>query len=166
MIETLPDIGELLPHAGAMRLLDRVVKVEGDCLVASVCVPEQGLFTDSQGPGLGVGAWVGLEYMAQAVAAWAGWQGRAAGQAPRIGFLLGTRRYHCSVSHFTPGQRLWVEVERVFQADNGLGQFAGRVLLAPGTAEGSGAAATELASAQLTVFGPEDPSAFLAGDTP
>jgi predicted hotdog family 3-hydroxylacyl-ACP dehydratase len=154
--DDLPAIAELVPHAGAMSLLDRVVAVEGERLLAEVVVPAEGLFTDSQGPGEGVGAWVGLEYMAQAVAAWAGWQGRQAGQAPRIGFLLGTRRYRCSVARFMPGQRLQVEVARRYQADNGLGQFEGRV-----SADG-----VELASAQLTVFGPDDPTSFLQGDTP
>lgn len=156
MTEPLPAIAELVPHAGAMSLLDRVVAAEAERLVAEVVVPAEGLFTDSHGAGEGVGAWVGLEYMAQAVAAWAGWQARAVGEAPRIGFLLGTRRYRCGVARFMPGQRLQVEVTRLYQADNGLGQFEGRV-----SADG-----VELASAQLTVFGPEDPTAFLQGENP
>lgn len=157
MPDLLPSVAELVPHAGALSLLHRIVAVEGERLVAEVVVPADGLFTDSQGPGEGVGAWVGLEYIAQAVAAWAGHQGRAAGQAPRMGFLLGTRRFRCSVARFTPGQRLEVEVVRIYQADNGLGQFEGRVL----------AGGVEVAAAQVTVFGPDDPQKFLeGGETP
>lgn len=133
-----------------MCLLDRLVAVEAERLVAEVTVPVDGLFCRD---GV-VGGWVGIEYMAQAVAAWAGWQARAEGQAPPIGFLLGTRRYR-GVSHFVAGRLLRVEIQRVYQADNGLGQFDCRIH------DGGGA---ELASAQITVFGPEDPSAFLKGD--
>ena len=84
-----------------------------------------------------------------------GWQARQLGQQPRIGLLLGTRRYRCSVARFAAGQRLQVDIERGYQADNGLGQFDCRI-----HADGA-----ELASATLTVFGPEDPSAFLNGET-
>ncbi len=146
----LPPIAELVPHQGPMCLLDRVIAAEGERLSAEVVVPAQGLFSHADG----VGAWVGIEYMAQAVAAWAGWQARAQGHAPRIGLLLGTRRYRCSVPRFAAGQRLQVDIERGYQADNGLGQFECRI-----HADG-----VELASALLTVFGPEDPSAFLNGE--
>lgn len=148
----LPAITELVPHAGPMCLLDRVLAAGSERLSAEVVVPAQGLFSQDGG----VGAWVGIEYMAQAVAAWAGWQARAAGQPPRIGLLLGTRRYRCGVPRFIVGQRLRIDIERAYQADNGLGQFDCRI-----HADG-----VELASATLTVFGPEDPSAFLNGEEP
>lgn len=147
-----PAITELVPHAGPMCLLDRVLAAEGERLSAEVVVPAQGLFSQDGG----VGAWVGIEYMAQAVAAWAGWQARQLGLPPRIGLLLGTRRYRCSVARFAAGQCLRVDIERGYQADNGLGQFECRI-----HADG-----VELASATLTVFGPEDPSAFLNGEEP
>ena len=150
MTETLPPISELVPHQGSMCLLDRLVAAEGERLSAEVVVPAQGLFSRDDG----VGAWVGIEYMAQAVAAWAGWQARTLGQPPRIGLLLGTRRYRCSVPRFAVGLRLRVDIEREYQADNGLGQFECRIH----------ANGVELASAQLTVFGPEDPTAFLNGE--
>ena len=102
----------------------------------------------------GVGGWVGIEYMAQAVAAWAGWQALQQGVPPRIGFLLGTRRYR-SVARFACGGRLRVEVERSYQTDNGLGLFDCRIA----------AGERELARAQITVFGPDDPGAFLKGET-
>ncbi|MFH7044949.1 hypothetical protein ABT392_21960 [Paucibacter sp. JuS9] len=145
-----PPINELVPHSGSMCLLDRVIAAAGERLSAEVVVPAHGLFSHDGG----VGAWVGLEYMAQAVAAWAGWQARQQGSEPRIGLLLGTRRYRCNVACFPAGQRLQVDIERGYQADNGIGQFDCRIL-----SEGE-----ELASAQLNVFGPEDPSAFLNGE--
>jgi len=147
---TLPPILDLVPHSGPMSLLDRVIAVEGERLSAEVVVPADGLFSHDGG----VGAWVGIEYMAQAIAAWAGWQARQLGEPPRIGLLLGTRRYRCGVARFAARQRLQVDIERGYQADNGLGQFECRIHV-----DGE-----ELASATLTVFGPNDPSAFLNGE--
>lgn len=152
MNESLPPIADLLPHEGPMCMLDRLFAVDCERLIADVVVPADGLFSRDGH----VGAWVGVEYMAQAVAAWVGWQSRAVGQAPRIGFLLGTRRYHCSVPRFAAGQCLRVEIWRNYQADNGLGQFDCTIREDDAM----------LASAQVTVFGPADPVAFLNGDNP
>lgn len=150
MTDTLPPIAELMPHEGPMCLLDRLIAAEDERLVAEVVVGDRDLFArDGE-----VGAWVGVEYMAQAVAAWAGWQGRQRGQPPRIGFLLGTRRYR-SVPRFVSGQQLQVEIRRTYQADNGIGQFECSIRCG----------ADELASAQINVFGPEDPAEFLKGET-
>lgn len=158
-------IASLVPHQDRMSLLDRVLRCEGDELEAEVIVAPDQLFMDSQGAGQGLGAWVGIEWMAQAVAAWAGVQGPALGQAPRIGLLLGCRRYRSTQARFVAGERLRVQVRREFQADNGLGQFNCR-LLKDGIPHGLEAGATEevaqeVAQAQLTVFGPENPQEFL-----
>jgi predicted hotdog family 3-hydroxylacyl-ACP dehydratase len=152
MPEDLPPIADLVPHSGPMCLLSRLLAADTQHLITEVVVPVSGLFSRPSG----VGAWVGIEYMAQTVAAWAGWQSRAAGQAPRIGLLLGTRRYCCTVSRFEPGQVLHVEIEPSFQADNGLGQFDCRITCA----------GAELARAKLTVFEPADATAFLQGESP
>ena len=147
-------VEELVPHAGRMRLLDRVLGSEGDALTAELTISADDLFFDSMGPGTGVGGWVGIEYMAQAVAAWAGVQVRREGSAPKIGFLLGSRNYQSSRASFSAGEKLRISVQREFQADNGLGQFDCRIEI-----EGE-----NVASAKLTVFGPPDPTAFLKGE--
>jgi hypothetical protein len=59
------------------------------------------------------------------------------------------------VPRFITGQRLRVDIERGYQADNGLGQFECRIHVGD----------EEVASAQLTVFGPENPHAFLNGES-
>ncbi|WP_431288039.1 3-hydroxylacyl-ACP dehydratase [Roseateles chitinivorans] len=154
---------DLVPHAGRMSLLTRVLSCEEDRLVAEAALAGDQLFHDSQGDGTGIGGWIGIELMAQAVAAWAGVQGRARGEPPRIGLLLGCRKYRSTRGRFEAGETLRIEIAREFQADNGLGQFACVLHLASGTPP----AADEppLAQAQLTVFGPPDPAAFLAGVT-
>ena len=72
MTDSLPPIADLMPHEGPMCLLDRLVEAQDERLVAEVLVPADGILSRDGA----VGAWVGVEYMAQAVAAWAGWQVR------------------------------------------------------------------------------------------
>lgn len=117
---SIPTVAELVPHTGRMMLLDRVLKVTENALIAEVTPSSDPLFCH-EGK---IGAWVGVEYMAQAVAAWAGFQARALGHPPRIGLLLGSRSYQSSVSHFLPGMPLTIEIDLQFRAENGLGQFS------------------------------------------
>ncbi len=102
-----------------------------------------------------VDGWVGIEYMAQTVAAWAGWRARLRGAEPQIGFLLGSRRYECSRPRFGLGETYRVDVHRQFQADNGLGQFDCSIQFDGQT----------VASATLTVFEPANAEEFLMGQT-
>ncbi|MBB5198233.1 ApeP family dehydratase [Glaciimonas immobilis] len=115
----LPDIRSVLPHSGAMVLLDRILSVQGDRLLAEVTIRPDSLFTGIDG----VGSWIGLEYMAQAIAAFAGCTAHSAGKAAKVGFLLGARRYTTDCSFFAPDAVLHVAVQRILQADNGLGSF-------------------------------------------
>lgn len=142
------EISQLVPHDGAMSWLDRVVEEGDEHLVAEATIRADHLLLRDGA----LSAAAGIEYMAQAVAAWAGAQRVRQGSEPKIGFLLGTRRYQCERARFAVGERLVVSVRRTFQADNGLGQFDARIDI-------DGQA---IASASLNVFGPEDPEAFLA----
>lgn len=146
----LPDVRELVPHAGPMVLLDRVVSVDKDMLCAEVAIGPQTLFCDGQG----VGSWVGIEYMAQAVAAFAGYEARQRGEPVRVGFLLGSRRYECARPAFAMGSRLHVHVQRTLQGENGLGAFECRI-------EDAAQPGAPLASATITVFQPDNVSDFL-----
>ena len=112
-----------VPHRGAMSLLGGVVRIEDQAVVAHVVVPAGGLFATPDG----VPAWVGIEYMAQAIAAWSGARARANGGSPRIGFLLGSRRYEATVPVFAPGALLRVSAQCELIADNGLGMFECRI---------------------------------------
>jgi predicted hotdog family 3-hydroxylacyl-ACP dehydratase len=84
-----------------MRLIDRVLEIDDEHVVAEVDVPFDGLFVrDGRVP-----SWIGIEYMAQTVSAWAGRRGRAAGGAPRAGLLLGSRRYEVTAMAFPAATR-------------------------------------------------------------
>jgi predicted hotdog family 3-hydroxylacyl-ACP dehydratase len=112
-----------VPHRGAMSLLATVERCDGESVVARVRVPAQGLFATPQG----MPAWVGIEYMAQAVAAWSGARARKDGGSPRIGYLLGCRRYEAAVPVFEAGAELVVHAQCELTGENGLGMFDCRI---------------------------------------
>lgn len=143
----MPDIRSLVPHAGPMVLLDRVVSADADNLLAEVRIRSDSLFCNADG----VGVWVGIEYMAQAIAAWAGCIARSRGEPVKLGFLLGTRRYECSRPIFVIGSLLQVHVRRVFQDESGLGSFECYIDDEQG----------RVATATVTVFQPHNVNDFL-----
>ena len=140
-------IADIVPHAGKMCLLDRTIEGDAESLSCEVTIQDDGLFFS----GDGVDAWVGIEYMAQTVAAWAGWRARLRGEKPKIGFLLGSRRFDCTRARFGRGEVLRVDVHRQFHADNGIGQFDCRIVLDGQT----------IARASLTVLEPANAEEFL-----
>ncbi|HEU4344527.1 MAG TPA: 3-hydroxylacyl-ACP dehydratase [Candidatus Binatia bacterium] len=147
-----PDIRSLIPHTGPMVLLDQVISVDEDSLCGEVGIRRSSLFCDSDG----VGAWVGIEYIAQAIAAYAGYTARLRGEPVKIGLLLGIRRYECSRPVFKPGAILRVNVQRVFQSESGLGVFDCRI---------DDEAGGNLATATVTVFQPGDLKRVLDGSS-
>jgi predicted hotdog family 3-hydroxylacyl-ACP dehydratase len=145
----MPDIRTLVPHSGQMLLLDRVLSADTDDLCAEVRISAASVLAGEQG----VGAWVGIEYMAQAIAAHAGWLAMRRGAQVKVGLLLGSRKYEANVTYFTPGSVLKVYVHRVLQAENGLGAFECRIDI-----EGGAAC---VARATVTVFQPDNVNQFL-----
>jgi predicted hotdog family 3-hydroxylacyl-ACP dehydratase len=141
-------VAELLPQSGRMMLLDRVLEIGESHIVAGLAVRDDGLFA---GPGGAVPAWIGMEYMAQTVAAYSGYQRRRQGKAVDLGFLLGTRFYECSVSAFSPGTELMVRAEVDIETHNGMSVFDCRI-------KGENIRA----AAKLNVFLPKDSSIYLA----
>lgn len=137
----------LLPHRDPMVLLTRALGLEGGDFVAEVDISADSPFFE----GSGVPVWIGLEYMAQAVAAFAGSEGAAEGKGARPGLLLGARAFTCVRDRFVEGETLRIVARRVLQQDNGISamecfiQDAGRV---------------ELARAQLTVIQLQDMAAL------
>ncbi len=112
-------VRELLPHEPPMVMLDRVVSYEETKLTTEITVRRECPFCEDDG----VPGWVGIEYMAQCVAAHAGAKGRLRGEPPLLGFLLGTRAYKCTVERFPLGETLTVLAEQLF-SESGLGAFA------------------------------------------
>ena len=144
-----PDVRLLVPHAGSMVLLDRVISADAENLCAEVHIRPDSLFCAAEG----VGAWIGIEYMAQAIAAFAGYTAGLRGEPVKVGFLLGSRRYECSRPSFALGSVLQVHVQRMLQDENGLGAFACHI------SDGN----AQLATATVTVFQPANTDDFLKG---
>lgn len=132
-------VNELLAHEGRMMLLDKIIKFDDQSMVSEVVVRNDGLFGDDQG----VPALVGIEYMAQTVAAHGNMMDKLAGRPSHLGFLLGTRAYTSNVDRFSIGSVLTVTVEKIIQ-EQGLGVFNCKIT-APGM----------LAEAKLNVYQPD-----------
>ncbi|WP_221793294.1 hotdog family protein [Oceanobacter mangrovi] len=117
-------VAELVPHSGTMSLLDDVISYGSDSLTAMVRVhPGAEFFACTATGSRGIPGWLGIEYMAQAIAAWAGSQAKAAGGKASVGFLLGSRKFSSSCDFFPVGAELTIKVERLLQDANGLGSF-------------------------------------------
>lgn len=93
---------ELLPHRHEMLLGD-AVDYGPDYGRLILTVRPDTFFCDGVH---GVPAWVGIEYMAQAMGVYSGVQMRQQNHPPQIGLLIGTRRYDCDVPVFTLGTQL------------------------------------------------------------
>lgn len=140
-------VSELVPHAGDMILLDVIERFDAQSLAARLTVKADGLFSQADGS---LPAWVGVEIMAQAVAAYAGCQAREVGLPVELGFLLGTRSYQCNVEHFPAGAELEVRILCSLQDDNGMGVFECHI-------EGPGVRA----EARLNVYRPPEMASYL-----
>lgn len=140
-------LAELLPHAGDMILIDQVLSFDEEQIHTRVTVKPGGLFNRDDGS---LPAWVGIELMAQSVAAYAGCRARQKGEAVELGFLLGTRKYECNVEHFPAGAELTIHGLRSLEDDNGMGVFECHL-----TGDGI------LASARLNVFRPPQAANYL-----
>ncbi len=121
---TFPHPAELLPHSGRAVLIDEIVEDTDAGIVASATITAAHPFFVA---GHGVPAWVGIELMAQAIAAHSGLLGRRTQRAPRRGMLLGTRRYRGHVAWFAEGLRLRIHVATTFGEEGGMAACASRI---------------------------------------
>ncbi len=144
----LPGVAEIVPHAGEMVLLARVVSHAGDETVCAAQIGDDVLLATPEGD---VPAWMGLEYMAQCIAAHAGLVGRASGEPPRVGFLLGARLVTFHARCYRRGQRLAVRAHRLWGGPRGMVAFDCDVTDAE--------TGTVLAEGRLNCFMPGDDAA-------
>lgn len=145
-------VERLVPHRGGMLWIDRVLHCDADSVIVEATVRDDHLFADGDSlPG-----WMGIEYMAQCIACWAGGRALARDEPVKPGFLLGTRRYHAHRPYFALGLRLRIEARCELFGDNGLGLFACRILHGE----------EEIATANVSVFEPPDADAYLGNPSP
>lgn len=145
-----PPISDLVPHGAPMLLLDELLESTEESVKCGLTVRGDGLF-DQDGR---VPAWLGIEYMAQSIAAFSGMEQWRLSKPVKVGFLLGTRRFTTNAPNFRVGHQLIVTAKRVLQGSNGMAAFECRV-----TGDGIEQTAT------LSVFEPSnaDAQAMLNG---
>ena len=140
-------VAELVPHAGDMILIDEVLEFGAEHIETRLQVRPGGLFSEADGS---LPAAVGIELMAQSVAAFAGCHARQQGRPVELGFLLGTRNFTCNVERFPVDSILHISATRSLQDDNGMCVFECR-LQGPEI----------LVEARLNVFQPRDVSTYI-----
>jgi len=116
----LPAPAEVMPHSGAMVLLATIERHDRGTTACSANVDQCALFTAADGS---LPCWVGIELMAQCIAVHAGLMGRAQGQPPRIGFLLGARRIRFHQPRYEAGQSVEVTATHVWGGELGMVAF-------------------------------------------
>lgn len=143
---TLPQI---LPHGPGMILLDTLTGYEAESLTCELTLRPDSRFCD----GRQVPAWVGIEYMAQALGAFTGIARLQKGRPVQVELLLGTRAYDSHCAAFPVGATLTVRVKLLFWDPDGLCAFACEVRQG----------AVVLATAQVKGYEPDDIEPFLRG---
>ncbi|MDN5869327.1 MAG: hypothetical protein L0H73_01190 [Nitrococcus sp.] len=111
-----PPPSELLPHADGAVLIDEVVADSPDqtTVIANITAAHPYFVV-----GRGVPVWVGMEMMAQTVAARGGLLGGSDTRRSRRGMLLGIRHYDGRVPWFTEGSRLLIHGQHAFGREGG-----------------------------------------------
>lgn len=146
-----PPIEEILPHRGTMLLLDRMTAFTSESGSAEYAPRRDQWYSDAQGR---MPAWIGLELMAQTIAAHVGLLKRREGAPTRQGALLGTRSYRSTRPAFCPDETLRIEATLVYRDNGGLGAYDCAILLGDET----------VATATLKVYEPDDFQTFLQGN--
>lgn len=99
----------LVPHRDIMRLLDTVQEIEDHHALASAVVKDSWpLARDGS-----VASLMLIEVLAQAAAAWFGWQNLQQGKPVQIGYLVGVKEGRFHTNQVPVGTRVEARVERV-----------------------------------------------------
>lgn len=133
-----------------MCLLTELIDAHDGGAIAETRTRRDDLFAEADG----IPAWVGVEWLAQAVAAWAGFRAVASGEPPTPGLLLGAKRYRANAPVFAFDQRIRVIVTIDFVADNGVTQISGALHTAEEDASTSDTESPPLAHGSLTLYRP------------
>jgi len=142
-------IEELIAHRKPMILISRLITHDESSAVCEVDISDASPFYQSVSNG--VASYVGIEYMAQSIAAFAGAKSLAQGKSVDIGFLLGSRKYQTFSPVFKNNTTYQITVEQLYQEDRGLSVFGCKIQLDDNL----------IAQAKINAFQPENPQEFL-----
>jgi predicted hotdog family 3-hydroxylacyl-ACP dehydratase len=158
-MKTLRPVTDLVPHRDGMLLIDELIDDSFEVVKAGVTVRADHLFMQPQG----LPAWVGVELMAQTVAAWAGLRRLERGEQIQLGFLLGTRKYECDVPFFPVGARLVMSVRQELVSEQGLAVFVCSIELLPAGGSAWNEPGRVIARASVNAFQPPNVQDFFEG---
>ncbi|MGH8427309.1 MAG: hypothetical protein ACRES7_04910 [Gammaproteobacteria bacterium] len=140
---SMPAVAELLPHGAEALCLDALAEyVAGERVTARLAV-RAGLPLYDEKLG-GIPAWAGIEIMAQTAGLFVGMDAIAAGGIPRVGYLIGVRRFRARCGLYEAGLELVIEANSRCSESVGLGCFVCRIE----------AGSKPLASATISVWRP------------
>ncbi len=142
-------IEDLIAHRDPMILISRLVSHDESTAFCEVDISDSSLFYQQSNNG--VATYVGIEYMAQSIAAFAGAKALENGDAVNIGFLLGSRKYQTFYPVFQNNTTYQIYVEQLFQEDSGLSVFDCKISLGDEL----------IAQAKINAFQPDNPEEFL-----
>lgn len=112
---------QVLPHTAPMILLSKFIEASDDHAVATVTITADSPFYQSETQS--VPAYVGIEYMAQTIACFAGANELEKNSLVKVGYLIGCRKYSPTISQFTLGTELTVQAKQIVSEPTGLGVF-------------------------------------------
>ena len=134
-------LAEVLPIGEPMILLSGLEAWSDDSVTVGVAIDADSLFLEDNG----VPMQIGIEYMAQACAAYAGCKARAEGGRSGIGFLLGTRNFQSTRPFFRLGDKLRITASIEYQ-DDAMSMFTCTIDIAD----------EAVASARISAYQPPD----------
>lgn len=106
------NLENILPHNHPMILIDKLeeVNMEEGYVCASTTITPDKIFFDNTLDG--IDSYVGIEFMAQTLACFSYFKFNQ--KSPKIGFLLGTRSYKCSLEKFETGKTYLIKAKELY----------------------------------------------------
>ena len=138
-----PSVAELLPHAGPMRLLHRVLEHGPEGAACEARAADAAIFRDAAGR---IPAWVAIEWMAQCAGVHGALAILSPDAGPSVGYLASVQKLRFGTSSVPADALLRVEARRE-ATSGGLHAFACRAETADGAL---------VAEGRLAVFAPRD----------
>ena len=118
-MNAFPPFYELVPHTGAMVLLDAMTHWAVGEATCELRIREHAPFVQEGR----VESCVTVEYMAQAVAASLGYEALMGGAGVRVGMIIACKRFTAHASHLCVGDQVTVQVKRT-RGNDSLSHFA------------------------------------------
>ncbi|CAB3685022.1 hypothetical protein LMG24238_02796 [Paraburkholderia sediminicola] len=116
----LQPIETIIPHRGTMLLIDAVSAFSEEALSARATVHADAWYADTDGA---MPAWIGIELMAQTIAAHVALLAMRGGGQARPGVLLGSRSYRALQPSFAGGAQLLVRATELLRSEEGHGAY-------------------------------------------